>query len=197
MNKGMRARKAWKVYQETKKLICEERLMNMQKMNVKIVEHKQQEFKSLFQQPEIKAMMNIVECDVDTNYDGNIVIIPIDFTPFTEDIGGTWKDEADENSVILLEKVLKAMRLIKVNTGGHSVSINFSQVNITPYALGKVLEKIGYENYDIDRNGWEGNYWIEYRKNVADYGNWLPSTLTLEGTAMNHFMAITTFDEED
>lgn len=196
MNKSMRARKAWKVYQETKKLICEERLMNMNKMNVKIIEHKKQEFQSLFQQPEIKAMVNVTECEVGDNHSGNIVILPTDFNPFAEDVRGTWSSETSDDNIKALGNVIKCMKLIYKQTDGYPVTIDFSNIAITPYALSKMLGSVGYEQYDSDRNGWEGDYWLEYRKNIIDYGNWLPNKLTIEGTSMTSFLALTLDGEE-
>lgn len=84
MNKSIRARKAWKVYQETKKLICEERKMNMsdnQKREIlwdkhKKIENKLANTRGMIQNPldllaqlpedEYQDMVNIFYDEVDS-----------------------------------------------------------------------------------------------------------------------------------
>lgn len=46
----------------------------------------------------------------------------------------------------------------------YNVALNLSDTELNPYTLGKLLEEFGYEKVDMDRNGWEMDFWIVYEK---------------------------------
>lgn len=41
---------------------------------------------------------------------------------------------------------------------------DLSGTGLNPYNLWKILEKLGYEKYDEDSNGWEIDFWIRMKK---------------------------------
>lgn len=50
--------------------------------------------------------------------------------------------------------------------------IDLTGTNLSPYQLWKILEdKLGYEENDIDNNGWEQDFWIEFNKKENEYFN--------------------------
>lgn len=48
--------------------------------------------------------------------------------------------------------------------------IDFYNQGISPYQLKTILiDDLGFEEIDMDRNGWEMDYWITLSKNGIDY----------------------------
>ena len=46
----------------------------------------------------------------------------------------------------------------------YDVELDLSDTELNPYTLGELLKELGYEKVDVDRNGWEMDFWIKYKK---------------------------------
>lgn len=55
--------------------------------------------------------------------------------------------------------------------------LNLSDTKLNPYTLGLLLIDLGYEENEIDYNGWELEFWIDYKKKGH-------SNLVISGTGM-------------
>ena len=42
--------------------------------------------------------------------------------------------------------------------------LNLSDTELNPYTLWELLKNLGYEKDEIDNNGWELDFWIEFKK---------------------------------
>ena len=43
--------------------------------------------------------------------------------------------------------------------------LDLTDCGINPYQLERFLEELGFEYYDLDKNGWDMDYWIYFRRN--------------------------------
>ena len=63
-------------------------------------------------------------------------------------------------------------------------SIDFSDTELNPYTLSKLLESLGYDKDETDSNGWEMDFWIYFSKdgfaNVIVRGCGMTFELVLE-----------------
>lgn len=55
--------------------------------------------------------------------------------------------------------------------------LQLTDTELNPYALWKLLEELGYEEVNTDRNGWQMDFWITFKKEGF-------KTLTIEGTGI-------------
>lgn len=55
--------------------------------------------------------------------------------------------------------------------------LNLSDTKLNPYTLGLLLTDLGYEEVEVDYNGWELDFWIKYSKRRH-------SSVTITGTGI-------------
>lgn len=72
-------------------------------------------------------------------------------------------DEIAEKYVPLINNFIKDEDVEEIDLTG---------TDLSPYQLWKILEdKLGYKENDIDNNGWEQDFWIEFNKKENEYFN--------------------------
>ena len=63
-----------------------------------------------------------------------------------------WIDDIETNFHILQEET-------------DCEELDLTDCGVNPYQLKNFLKELGFEEYDWDRNGWEMDYWIYFRRN--------------------------------
>lgn len=73
--------------------------------------------------------------------------------------------------------------------------LSFERISL--YQVGKILERLGYENVDMSENGWEMDYWWEYElaNNAKDIPN-LPHRIQIQGSCAEGTMMLKILDNE-
>lgn len=46
----------------------------------------------------------------------------------------------------------------------YDICKDFTRTELNPYTLGTILTELGYEEDGFDKNGWEMDFWITYKK---------------------------------
>lgn len=72
----------------------------------------------------------------------------------------------------------------------YDVSLNLSDTGLNPYTLGKLLEELGYEKVDVDKNGWEMDFWITYEKSGCP-------PIQVRGTGITFELFLSGCEEDD
>ena len=68
--------------------------------------------------------------------------------------------------------------------------LDLTDCGINPYQLESFLEELGFEDYDSDKNGWEMDYWIYFRRNGFK--------IHISGTGIIHELKLVVdFDEDE
>lgn len=75
------------------------------------------------------------------------------------------------------------------------LDLSFERTSL--YQVGKILEKLGYQNIDMSENGWEMDYWWEYElaNNANDIPN-LPCRVQIKGSCAEGTMMLNVLDNE-
>lgn len=75
--------------------------------------------------------------------------------------------------------------------------LNLSFERISLYQVGKILEKLGYQNIDMSENGWEMDYWWEYElaNNAKDIPD-LPCRVQIQGSCAEGTMMLNVLDNK-
>lgn len=75
------------------------------------------------------------------------------------------------------------------------LDLSFERISL--YQVGKILEKLGYQNIDMSENGWEMDYWWEYElaNNANDIPN-LPCRVQIKGSCAEGTMMLNVLDNE-
>ena len=75
-------------------------------------------------------------------------------------------DEIREKFVPILKEYLNKMDTIpEEDFEEQTYDLDLSDTGINPYQLWQLLEKeFGYEEVDIDENGWEQDFWIRIKR---------------------------------
>ena len=63
-------------------------------------------------------------------------------------------------------------------------ALDFSDTELNPYTLWKLLEGLGYKHDDTDQNGWEMDFWLSFKKDGH-------KTLTIKGTGITFSLKLT------
>lgn len=75
------------------------------------------------------------------------------------------------------------------------LDLSFERISL--YQVGKILEKLGYQNIDMSENGWEMDYWWEHE--LADNANDLPNLpyrIQIKGSCAEGTMILNVLDNE-
>jgi hypothetical protein len=64
----------------------------------------------------------------------------------------------------VVEEFIKQVELSKYSDGENRLEKDFSDTELNPYTLVKLLETLGYEEIDQDSNGWQLDFWITMKK---------------------------------
>lgn len=75
-------------------------------------------------------------------------------------------DEIRAKFIPILKEYLDRMETMPEETFEEEIyDLDLSDAGINPYQLWKLLEEeFGYEEIDIDRNGWEQDFWIRMHR---------------------------------
>ena len=71
------------------------------------------------------------------------------------------------------------------------LDLSFERISL--YQVGKILEKLGYQNIDMSENGWEMDY--ELANNTNDIPN-LPCRVQIKGSCAEGTMMLNVLDNE-
>lgn len=74
----------------------------------------------------------------------------------------------------------------------YDVELDLSDTELNPYTLGELLKELGYEKVDVDRNGWEMDFWIKYKKSGC-----LPIQVRGTGITFELFLSGVSKDNEE
>lgn len=67
-----------------------------------------------------------------------------------------------EKYVPIVKKFIDELEAYQGNP--FDVCKDFSGTELNPYTLGIILTELGYEEDGFDKNGWEMDFWITYKK---------------------------------
>lgn len=76
-------------------------------------------------------------------------------------------------------KVVHAIE--KIENSNECIKISFADTKLNPYTLSQLLVDLGYEEGEIEINGWEMDFWITFTKDGC-------KTLSLNGTGITFDM---------
>jgi len=65
--------------------------------------------------------------------------------------------------------------------------LNLSDTELNGYTLWKLLEDLGYEQTELDHNGWQMDFWIRFEKEGF-------KTLSVDGTGITFELALNVRD---
>jgi hypothetical protein len=82
-----------------------------------------------------------------------------------------------------LPSILEFIEKLKINDETQPV-LDLTRSGLAPYHLWKILEELGYENDDIDDNGWEQDFWVTMKKDNAP-------TIIIRGCGMTFEVSLT------
>ena len=105
------------------------------------------------------------------------------------------KNEYDKDINFLLPKTLDIIGWIGKADREEILDLSFERISL--YQVGKILEKLGYQNIDMSENGWEMDYWWEYElaNNANDIPN-LPCRVQIKGSCAEGTMMLNVLDNE-
>lgn len=69
---------------------------------------------------------------------------------------------------IVKEHINKIKNYNLEETDRYDVKLDLSDTELNPYTLGELLKELGYEKVNVDKNGWEMDFWIK-DKNLVVY----------------------------
>ena len=83
-------------------------------------------------------------------------------------------NEIREEYLPIVQELIKQ---IEESDNAEEICKDFSDTRLNPYTLEKLLEELGYENNEMDTNGWQMDFWIYFTKDGC-------KTLCLSGTGI-------------
>lgn len=77
---------------------------------------------------------------------------------------GVWEVTESQRDVFLPELKEFIAKLDARENPEETISINLTDRGINPYQVWLLLEELGYDEEHLDDNGWERDFWIDFRK---------------------------------
>lgn len=96
------------------------------------------------------------------------------------------KPETKEKYLPIIQQFIKELE--EYPGSSYDKKMNLSDTELNPYTLSVILKDLGYEVLDLDRNGWEVDFWWYFRKPGC-------KSVQITGTAMIFEMFIQGWDE--
>lgn len=105
------------------------------------------------------------------------------------------KNGYDEDTNILFPMAISIIEWVGKANREEILDISFERISL--YQVGKILEKLGYQNIDMSENGWEMDYWWEYElvDNANDLPNF-PCRVQIKGSCVEGTMMLNVLDNE-
>lgn len=105
------------------------------------------------------------------------------------------KNGYDKDTDILFPIATNIIRWIGKADREETLDLSFERISL--YQVGKILEKLGYQNIDMSENGWEMDYWWEYElaNNAKDIPN-IPYRVQIQGSCAEGTMMLSVLDNE-
>ena len=105
------------------------------------------------------------------------------------------KNGYDKDTDILFPKAIDIIGWVCRAAREKTLDLSFERISL--YQVGNILEKLGYQNIDMSKNGWEMDYWWEYElaNNANDIPN-LPCRVQIKGSCAEGTMMLNVLDNE-
>lgn len=107
-------------------------------------------------------------------------------------MGSSRNDVKEKYLPIVKEHINKIENYQLEEMDRYDVELDLSDTELNPYTLGELLEELDYEKVDVDRNGWEMDFWIKYKKSGC-----LPIQVRGTGITFELFLSGISKDDKD
>ena len=73
-------------------------------------------------------------------------------------------ENVEQKYTPIVQKFIEELEAVDLENAKDLLEKDFSDLEINPYTLGTILEKLGYEEENRNDNGWQLDFWITYTK---------------------------------